>query len=216
MAFWTNRESPLIPQQKNKFYVVIGADAQRHAFWVNKTNLPGYSYPVDKTQYGTGQIHVANGTPKWNEIQMELYDYRAAQTDSSNSFTNGGYTEGQKWFLKTVYSLKSQLFSDKAGTRKALAGAFAGKVNKYNNAQGMIATIDIYKFNFNAINRPGNQENHKKTLTDVWTLHGPILKDINWGDLDYNSDDINKIQVTFAYDYATLEQKFLIPAKVTQ
>ena len=37
-----------------------------------------------------------------------------------------------------------------------------------------------------------------------WTLHNPYPKTINFGQLDYSSEDEVEITITFAYDYATL------------
>jgi|MDSZ01.2.fsa_nt_gb hypothetical protein len=220
MAFWTNRVSPLIPQQKNKFYVVMGSPAkQQHSFWVSKTNLPAITYPLDKTQYGTGFVHVANGQPTWNEIQMEIYDFRAAQTDASNQFTNGGGSEGQKWFKESVLGIR-ELFAtrnpDENGnfSTKGLLDTLGG-VNTYGSGLLGFGTIEIHKLSFNKIKKPDDKDNDGRLLEDVWTLYGPVIKELNWGDLDYNSDEINKIQITFSYQYAELEQKWVVPPKVT-
>ena len=38
----------------------------------------------------------------------------------------------------------------------------------------------------------------------TWTLHNPYPKTINFGQLDYSSEEEVEIAITFAYDYATL------------
>ena len=35
-----------------------------------------------------------------------------------------------------------------------------------------------------------------------WTLYSPWIKNVEWGSLDYTSDDMVEINVTFRYDYA--------------
>ena len=40
---------------------------------------------------------------------------------------------------------------------------------------------------------------------EVWTLKGAWIKEINYGDLDYESDDLSEITVKVRYDWATLE-----------
>jgi hypothetical protein len=41
-------------------------------------------------------------------------------------------------------------------------------------------------------------------LVETWKLINPFIKAINYGDLDYSSDDLLEITITVAYDSATL------------
>jgi hypothetical protein len=41
--------------------------------------------------------------------------------------------------------------------------------------------------------------------TEEWTLRNAFIKDINWGTLDYESDDLTNLELTLRYDYATLK-----------
>lgn len=38
---------------------------------------------------------------------------------------------------------------------------------------------------------------------EVWTLHNVWIKDLKFGELDYESDDLTSIDVEFRYDFAT-------------
>ena len=40
---------------------------------------------------------------------------------------------------------------------------------------------------------------------EKWTLHNTFIKSINFGDLDYSSDDLLTLEITFGYDFAELE-----------
>ena len=40
-------------------------------------------------------------------------------------------------------------------------------------------------------------------VVEEWTLQNPFIKDINWGTLDYESDDLTNLELTIRYDYAT-------------
>ena len=42
-----------------------------------------------------------------------------------------------------------------------------------------------------------------KTVED-WHLYGAFIKSINYGQLEYSSDDLNEVQMVLSYDYATL------------
>ena len=38
-----------------------------------------------------------------------------------------------------------------------------------------------------------------------WTLFNPIIVSANWGQFDYSSEELVELQLTIAYDYATIE-----------
>ena len=38
-----------------------------------------------------------------------------------------------------------------------------------------------------------------------WTLFNPIIVSANWGQFDYSSEELIELQLTIAYDYATIE-----------
>lgn len=42
---------------------------------------------------------------------------------------------------------------------------------------------------------------------ETWTLHNAWIKDVKFGDLDYESDDLTEIEIEFRYDHASLETK---------
>ena len=46
---------------------------------------------------------------------------------------------------------------------------------------------------------------------ESWTLHNPWIKDVKFGELSYESEELSEITVTFRYDYAMLRQASLNP-----
>ena len=50
------------------------------------------------------------------------------------------------------------------------------------------------------------------TPIEVWTLKNPFIKSAKYGDLDYSSDDLRTIELSFRYDYAicdaSIERQF--------
>ena len=40
---------------------------------------------------------------------------------------------------------------------------------------------------------------------ETWTLFNPIIVSANWGQFDYASEELIELQLTVAYDYATIE-----------
>tara|TARA_B100000963_G_scaffold208246_1_gene181369 strand:- start:4372 stop:4884 length:513 start_codon:yes stop_codon:yes gene_type:complete len=48
------------------------------------------------------------------------------------------------------------------------------------------------------------QYDSKGNEKSKWELIGAFVKSINFGDLDYSSDDLSEVEVVFAYDYAKI------------
>ena len=42
---------------------------------------------------------------------------------------------------------------------------------------------------------------------ETWTLYNPWIKSVNFGDLDYESDDLVNVELSIRYDWADLETK---------
>ena len=42
---------------------------------------------------------------------------------------------------------------------------------------------------------------------ETWSLYNPWIKSVNFGDLDYESDDLVNVELTMRYDWANLETR---------
>ena len=42
---------------------------------------------------------------------------------------------------------------------------------------------------------------------ETWSLYNPWIKNVNFGDLDYESDDLVNVELTMRFDWAALETK---------
>lgn len=51
-----------------------------------------------------------------------------------------------------------------------------------------------------------NQLDAEGNALESWRLHGAILKSVNFGSLDYSSEDLVTIELTITYDWAQIEQ----------
>jgi len=49
------------------------------------------------------------------------------------------------------------------------------------------------------------QLNESDDVVDAWTLYNAFPIEINYGELDYSSDETVEVSVTWKYDYATFE-----------
>mgnify|MGYP001211588861 CR=1 FL=1 len=52
------------------------------------------------------------------------------------------------------------------------------------------------------IKQIGNDSNEP---VETWVLHNAFVTNIDWGELNYESDDLTNITITLRYDYATCE-----------
>ena len=62
---------------------------------------------------------------------------------------------------------------------------------KANTAVGQVDIVQL--------NADGKQ-------TEVWTLHNPFLTSIDFGSLDYSSDELSEITIELVYDWAELNR----------
>ena len=49
------------------------------------------------------------------------------------------------------------------------------------------------------------QLDHEGKDIETWTLKNPWIKDVKYGELDYESDDLTAIELEIRYDYASIE-----------
>jgi hypothetical protein len=52
-----------------------------------------------------------------------------------------------------------------------------------------------------------NQLDSKGAIVEKWQLMNSFIKSINYGSLDYSSDELVQIEMTIAYDYALLGEE---------
>jgi hypothetical protein len=50
-----------------------------------------------------------------------------------------------------------------------------------------------------------NQLDDKGNVLEEWKLRGAILKSVNFGSLDYSSEDLVSIELTITYDWAEID-----------
>jgi hypothetical protein len=50
-----------------------------------------------------------------------------------------------------------------------------------------------------------NQLDESGNVLEEWRLRGAILKSVNFGNLDYSSEDLVSVELTITYDWAEIE-----------
>ena len=47
----------------------------------------------------------------------------------------------------------------------------------------------------------------RKVMRETWTLHNPLIVNVNWGEFNYASEELVDLTLDIAYDYATIETR---------
>ena len=54
------------------------------------------------------------------------------------------------------------------------------------------------------LNQYDSNPDGSNTPVETWQLHNPWITEVNFGSLDYSSDEMVEIELTIRYDWATL------------
>ena len=224
MTFWTKRLNPAVPHQKHKFFVeFVSNSVSDNSFWVYKTGLPKITREVEYKLFKNEIVPIPT-TNKWSEITMEIYDWKQIRTVPNPTpgllfdESSGGVSEALKWYAAAVSTLNTTnlKFTDDAIDnlpKDVLNGM--NYIDAGDDGENVLSNIKIHKVFTNAREYfdEDNPTDINKIHTECWTLTGCHIKEIDWGEMDYSSDDINTIKVTIAYNNATYERVLTSPPK---
>ena len=219
MAFWTSEK--VHPKVKSRFIVNFGT-----FFLPNVRSVTKPSVDISNKAYRLLN-HNFNypGIAKWNPISitfvcMSNYDAGTERgLDTADMLwkilNNSGYgvpTDDKHYVNeidKTEISSPEKLSSGinafgqglwDSGTTGAKGYTPGGKTDRKPE------TIVIQQLGSGERSMAGNGEVQTKVnVTEQWTLHGPIIRSIKFGDLSYDSDDLVEYTLDIAYDYAVHE-----------
>ena len=59
-----------------------------------------------------------------------------------------------------------------------------------------------------------NTGDQQENVLEKWSINNPIITSVDFGNLDYSSDDLVNISMTIAYDWAYLEKPDRVPPNV--
>ena len=179
MAFWN--QPKIEPKQKFRFLVKIGDETLYNVKSVDKP-----SFTVDtKTYTLLNHKFKFPGIPNWEPISITLVDMQSGGIKNTESQLN-------KMILQSGYNnpiSKANL----TATEKASMGtrSFKGAFDGSNDTRGLANAVHIIQLGSDG------------KAVDHWTLYGPIIKSISFGDLSYESDDLVEYKIDIEYDFAT-------------
>ena len=181
MAFWGGQKGAIVdPKRQFRWLISFG----------NNVTADGtiglqswYAKSATKPQFQVGETphqflnhtFFYPGRVTWQEVEVTLVD-PARENDASMALMS--ILKGSGYYLPTDPSSASRTIT-KAEAVQALGG------------QVFLDQLGKDDFPSNRLER--------------WTLINPWIKSVNFGSLDYSSEDMVEISLTLQYDYATLE-----------
>mgnify|MGYP003673287121 FL=1 len=178
MAFWSNKDAS--PARKYRFKV--GTTQNINWWYANSVTLPSFEINTNEYQL-LNQKFKYPGVPTWNDVTISIVDVASAVEEVKKVLVSKDFN-----FLQEEGILKIE-----SVTKKKTPPAAAG-VAATTTAAAKVSNFVI------------EQMKDDGTTLRTWTLVNSFIKSVNYGDLDYSSDDLVSIEITVAYDYATTEK----------
>ncbi len=171
-------DASIEPKRKYRFLLSFNGIPQ----WIVKTTgKPNFSVTESEHSFINYKFYYP-GRLEWEEISMTLVD--PVDPDASKTMLDlielSGYVAPHNFLndpLDRGQSSNIVTFSKKQAT-----SAVGGRV--------YIHTID-----------------ENGSPIETWSLYNPWIKSVNFGDLDYESDDLVNVELTMRFDWAGLDTK---------
>ncbi len=171
-------DASIEPKRKYRFLLSFNGIPQ----WIVKTTgKPNFSVSESEHNFINYKFYYP-GRLEWEEISMTLVD--PVDPDASHTMLqlieNSGYVAPHN-FLNDPQA-RGRNSNVVTFSKKRAVDAVGGRV--------YIHSID-----------------ENGAPIETWTLYNPWIKNVNFGDLDYESDELVNVELTMRYDWADLETK---------
>ena len=190
MAFWN--EAALEPKRKFKFLIRFGAASDKlPSFIAKKCDKPSFDVSEVKHDF-LGHAFYYPGRVSWKEVSATIIDPAGTGTaGDTDAATLAASTNDVADALYQI--LLSAGYQSPTAAGAAITGGTSLSTLRTmakGTATAQFSQIEILQLDAN-----GN-------AIEIWTLNNAFIKSVNFGGLDYSSDDINEVSMTFRYDWA--------------
>ena len=185
MSFW--RQGSSNPKRKFRFMVTLTAnawDGGSELWYAKSCTAPSVEVTAVEHMFSD---HVFNfpGRAKWGDVEMVLVDPAGAGSGGDSGYA--GALEPPN----TVSNMS------------AVLTAFGYEVPSDGTTDSSYATISRNKIQdltitIRALDDDGNS-------IETWTLHNAFPTAFKFGDFDYGTDDLREMNITWKYDWASVE-----------
>jgi hypothetical protein len=174
MAFWSQASSE--PRRAHRFLLslpLLGEEG--YTEYLAKT-VTKPSYTIGETEHKfLGNTYYYPGAVTWESVSAQL--------------VNAVDPDGNKILFDALYKSGYMDPKDQEAFFNGAEGSQAGTPNKLNSL-GALGNVLIREIN------------GEGTTIGTWQLNNPWITNVKFGDLDYGSEDLLNIDITFRYDWA--------------
>lgn len=146
-------------------------------WWASSCSKPSYEISTEEYKLINNKYKYP-GVATWNDVNITIVDVGEKTKELANALVQSGYNP--ETVIDTVDGLSKKL------------------MNKQAYLGGGTAAQSALQFRIQQLDAKG------ATIED-WLLVNPMIKSVNFGQLDYSSDELVKLELVIAYDYALLE-----------
>ena len=168
-------QASIEPKRQFRWLLYIAGMPQ---FIVKNVKKPSFSVGETMHEFLNYKFYYP-GRVDWSTIDVTIVD--PVQPDSTASLVK--ILEAAGYVLPDKFT--SQANEPRTISKKAFVDAMGGQ-------------IQLVQFGANT----GDQQ---ENVLEKWTINNPFLTNVDFGSLDYGSDELVDISMTIRYDWATLE-----------
>ena len=184
-TYWSNAGVQL--KRSHKWLVTLGealADGGIQQWVLQKCSKPKFSISETEVNFLDHKFKYP-GKVTWEDINMTLVDVVNANIDSSEKFVQ-------------ILQESGYVYPDEA--TPVGVGPNSATISKRKSVGVALGNAII------------EQLDDEGQVTDRWTIHNSWIKALDFGELDYTSEEPLNIQLTLAYDWARFEKVGNVPA----
>jgi len=179
-----------------------------------RVTLPKYDVEVKEDLVGNVSLY-STGKGTWNPVEIEIYDIKLIT----------GIGINKEAYMSNAHRVFGTLVDTKGSEKVTGKGSFdisdgSTFTELHEDGQGQVrkvTEITIEKFYAQRF-KTAEEFSDDPTLaanmgvgpdldgqiSETWTLINPVLKGVDFGTLDYSSEEINTVTMIFHYEYAIL------------
>jgi hypothetical protein len=198
MSFWTSQN--FHPKTKSKFVVNLGGNVFYTVKSITKPKLTIENHEFRMINH----FYKFPGLAKWEPIDITFVD-GYGEHQSSGSGHDGGSLNNTAAFLAAMANKIGYVGND----HKSFDERSADFDSRFTVSNIDSITKEASKKAFATNNGDPiifiEQVNSNGLVIEKWKLYNPTIKSLEWGDLQYGSDDIIEYKMSLEYDYAKFE-----------
>lgn len=194
MAFWSSKDSN--PARKYRFKV--GTDTNNNWWYANTVSLPSFDINTSEYQILNHNVKIP-GIPTWQDVTINIVDFAKSVASIKEILDFQHFEFEQINGIRKLSSASEEVKAaattkDKQDEEKAKEDPATKKATPTPAS----AKPSTSKQSFIIEQLSSDGKTYRK-----WTLVNSFIKSVNYGELDYSSDELVSIEITVGYDYAT-------------